>query len=130
MTFPSKAFRIRFAFHQPFMLRVKKPVKSRLFRVSWWCGVDLRVLSPKPRAEGSSPSAPAKEKDTESLDLPRFFRVFFVCWKEVVGDAFSPLLSPSTPPLSRKRLSKRLSEYPASSLLRKSHTTFDTKRKE
>ena len=28
--------------------------------------------SPKPRAEGSSPSAPAKKKDTESLDLQGF----------------------------------------------------------
>lgn len=66
MTFPrkavKKAVRIRFAFHQPFMLRVKKPVKSRLFRVSWWSGIDLSVLSPKPRAEGPNLSAPASEK--------------------------------------------------------------------
>ena len=78
MTFPrkavKKAVRIRFAFHQPFMLQVKKPVKSRLFRVSWWCGVDLSDLSPKPRAEGSSPSAPARFQ--KALDFSGVFCYF------------------------------------------------------
>lgn len=76
MTFPRKAVRIRFAFHQPFMLRVKKSVKSRLFRVSWWSGIDLSVLSPKPLVVGSSPTAPAKKKARKALILQGFLCLF------------------------------------------------------
>ena len=95
MTFPrkavKKAVRIRFAFHQPFMLRVKKSVKSRLFRVSWWSGIDLSVLSPKPLVVGSSPTAPANKKETF------VYQKFLFCLskhKQIDGQGPEPIRAP------------------------------------
>ena len=41
-------------------------------KVAYLCGIELSTVAPKPRAEGSSPSAPAKQKRLKQQCLSRF----------------------------------------------------------
>jgi hypothetical protein len=56
--------------------------------VAYLCGFELSTVAPKPRAEGSSPSAPAKVRCLKNgLDKP-FLRLFLFAEIFSVGNFF------------------------------------------